>query len=191
MPWAMGWTSGGREVVYSRYDEADSSVRIVAADPATGATRVIAARRHVRPTDVIGELSPDGRRIAQVVPTADRRGTALRVTDLAGGGSRELLRVSMPDQLGMIDWGADGRHLWVVRANLADGAPANPARNPLRIDRVSVADGSAHTLRVPLAGNFSPIAVHPDGRRVFFTAGHAANELWELAGWDSAAASAR
>ena len=36
-----------------------------------------------------------------------------------------------------------------------------------------------------MTGNFTPIAVHPDGRRIYFTAGHAANELWELAGWDS------
>jgi hypothetical protein len=97
----------------------------------------------------------------------------------------------MPDQLTAVDWGADGRYLYVVRANLADAAPDNPARSSLRIDRVSVADGSARTLRFALAGNFTPLAVHPDGRRLYFTAGHAANELWELAGWDSSAAAAR
>ena len=131
------------------------------------------------------------RLVAQVVTTDDRQGTALRVTDLAGNSARELLRVRMPDQLTTIDWAADGRHIYVVRASLADAGPASPARGSLRVDRVSVADGATRTLQFGMSGNFTPIAAHPDGRRIYFTAGHSANELWELAGWDSAAASAR
>ena len=184
MPWAMGWTADGKEVVYRRHDR-DSTLRMVAQDPATGATRVLASRPHARPQDVVGELSPDGRRVAIVVPTDDHQGTALRLTDLAGGSSRELLRVKMPDQLGTIVWAADGRHVFVVRATLADASPANPARATLRVDRVSVADGASRTLSLGLPGNFVPLAVHPDGRRLFFTAGHAANELWQLSGWAS------
>jgi Tol biopolymer transport system component len=190
VPWNLGWTANGKEVIYRRYDP-DSTVRTVAADAVTGATRVLASWPNARPQDVVGELSPDGRSVAQVVPTEDRQGTALRVTDLAGSSARELLRVRMPDQLATIDWAADGRHIYVVRANLADAAPVHPARASLRVDRVSVADGATRTLHFGMIGNFTPIAVHPDGRRLYFTAGHAANELWELAGWDSTAASAR
>ena len=183
VPWNLGWTAGGKEVIYRRYDR-DSTVRTVAADPVTGATRVLASRRHARPQDVTGELSPDGRLIAQVVQTEDRQGTALRLSDLAGNSARELLRVNMPDQLFTIDWAADGRHIYVVRANQGD--VANPARRSLRVDRVSVADGATRTLNFGITGNYSPIAVHPDGRRIFFTAGYGANELWELSGWWSA-----
>ncbi|MDF2774945.1 MAG: translocation protein TolB [Geminicoccaceae bacterium] len=190
VPWNLGWTANGREVIYRRYDP-DSTVRTVAADAVTGATRVLASWTHARPQDVIGELSPDGQLLAQVVPTEDRQGTSLRVTDLAGTSTRELLRVRMPDQLSSIDWAADGRHIYVVRANLADAGPVHPARASLRVDRVSVADGATRTLHFGVMGNFTPIAVHPDGRRLYFTAGHAANELWELAGWSSAATSAR
>jgi Tol biopolymer transport system component len=190
VPWTLGWTADGKEVVYRRYDQ-DSTVRTVAADAVSGATRVLASLAHARPQDVIGEMSPDGQLLAQVVPTEDHQGTALRVTDLAGNAGRELLRVRMPDQLTTIDWAADGRHLYVVRANLSDASPTHPARGSLRVDRVSVTDGEARTLQVGMSGNFSPIAVHPDGRRLYFTAGHAANELWELAGWDSAATLAR
>jgi Tol biopolymer transport system component len=188
VPWTLGWTANGTEVIYRRYDP-DSAVRTVASDVVTGATRVLATITHARPQDVIGEMSPDGRLIAQVVNTEDHEGTALRVTDLAGNSPRELLRVRMPDQLTMIDWAADGRFIYAVRANLDDAAPA--ARSSLRVDRVSVADGATRTLQLGVSGNNSPIAVHPDGRRLYFTAGHAANELWELAGWDSAATSAR
>jgi hypothetical protein len=38
-------------------------------------------------------------------------------------------------------------------------------------------------MQLGITGNYSAIAVHPDGRRIFFTAGHGANELWELSGW--------
>lgn len=186
VPWTLGWAASGTEVIYRRYDP-DSTVRTVAADVTTGATRVLASRTHARPQEVIGEMSPDGELIAQVVPTEDYQGTALRVTDLAGNSARELLRVRLPDQLATIDWAADGRHIYVVRANLDDAGPAKPARMPLRIDQVSVADGATRTLQFGMSGNFSPIAAHPDGRRLYFTAGHAANELWELAGWDSSA----
>ena len=190
VPWSLGWMPNGKEVIYRRYDP-DSTVRTVAGDVATGATRVLASWAHARPQDVIGEMSPDGRLIAQVVPTDDHQGTALRVTDLAGKSARELLRVRMPDELSTIDWAADGRFIYVVRANLDDAAPGSAARGSLRVDRVSLADGAARTLRLGLTGNYTPIAVHPDGRRIYFIAGHAANELWELAGWDSAATVAR
>ena len=190
VPWAVGWTASGKEVIYRRYDP-DSAVRTVAADAVTGETRVLATWTHARPQDVIGALSPDGRLIAQVVPTEDRQGTVLRVTDLAGGSARELLRVRMPDQLSTIDWAADGRHIYAVRATFAETALANPASATVRVDRVSVADGATRTLQFGMTGNFTPIAVHPDGRRVYFTAGHSANELWQLTGWDSTATSAR
>ena len=188
VPWNLGWTASGKEVIYRRYDR-DSTVRTVAADAVTGEARVLASWPHARPQDVIGELSPDGRVFAQVVATEDRRGTALRVTDLAGGSARELLRVRMPDQLTTINWAADGRHIYVVRANQADAATS--ARRSLRVDRVSVADAASRTLHFGTISNFTPIAVHPDGRRLYFTAGHAANELWELSGWDSASVSAK
>ena len=190
VPWAVGWTASGKEVIYRRYDP-DSAVRTVAADAVTGATRVLATWPHARPQDLVGELSPDGRLIAQVVPTEDRQGTALRVTDLSGSSARELLRVRMPDQLATIAWAADGRYIYAVRANLAGAGPADAARATVRVDRVSVADGATRTLKFGMTGSFTPIAVHPDGRRVYFTAGRSANELWELAGWDSTAASAR
>ena len=178
VPWNLGWTASGKEVIYRRFDR-DSTLRTVAADPVTGATRVLASRAHARPQDVVGSLSPDGRLIAQVVPTEDRRGTALRVTDLAGNSSRELLRVTMPDQLATSDWASDGRHIYVVRVNQADAV----SRGSLRVDRVSVTDGATRTLQFGVTGNYSPIAVHPDGRRIYFTAGRGANELWELSGW--------
>ena len=190
VPWNVGWTPNGKEVIYRRYDP-DSTVRTVAADVVTGATRVLGTWTHARPQDEIGELSPDARLIAQVVPTEDRQGTALRVTDLAGKSVRELLRVRMPDQLTSIDWAADGRHIYAVRANQAEAAPGSPTRGSLRVDRVSVADGTTRTLQFGMTGNYTPIAVHPDGRRLFFVAGHAANELWELAGWDSVAKAVR
>ena len=187
VPWNVGWTASGNEVIYRRYDR-DSTVRTVAADVVTGEARVLASWPRARPQDVIGELSPDRRLVAQVVATEDRQGTALRVTDLTGGSGRELLRVRMPDQLTTIDWAADGRHIYVVRANQADAARS--ARGSLRVDRVSVVDGATRTLHLGTISNFTPIAVHPDGRRLFFTAGHAATELWQVAGWDSAGVSA-
>jgi len=190
VPWNLGWTPNGKEVIYRRYDP-DSTVRTVAADVVTGTTRVLASWPHARPQDIVGEMSPDGRFLAQVVPTEDRQGTALRVSDLAGNSARELLRVRMPDQLATIDWAADGRHIYVVRADQTDAAAGTPGRSLVRVDRVSVADGATRTLHLGMTGNFTAIAVHPDGRRIYFTAGHAANELWELAGWDSTTARAR
>lgn len=190
VPWNLGWTPNGKEVIYRRYDP-DSTVRTMAADVVTGATRVLASWPHARPNDIVGEMSPDARLLAQVVPTEDHQGTAVRVTDLAGKSARDLLRVRMPDQLTSIDWAADGRHIYVVRANQADAAPGSPTRGSLRVDRVSVADGTTRTLQFGMTGNYTPIAVHPDGRRLFFVAGHAGNELWELAGWDSVGKSVR
>ena len=183
VPWNLGWTPNGKEVIYRTYDERDSTVRTVAADVQTGTTRVLATQTHAQPQDVVGDLSPDRQSIARVVPTEDRKGTALRVTDLAGKSPRELLRVRMPDDLFSTDWSADGRYIYVVRANLDEVAPARPARSTVRVDRVSIADGSTRTLQIGMTGNYTPIAIHPDGRRVYFIAGHSANELWELTNW--------
>ena len=181
VPWNLGWSPNGKEVIYRRFDR-DSAVRTMAADLATGTTRVLAIVPRAKPDDVVGEMSPNGLLIAQVEPTEDHQGTAIRLTDLAGGSTRELLRVRMPDQLATINWAADGRHIYAVRVSLSDGGPAN-TRALVRVDRVSVADGATRTLEFGMVGNSTPMAVHPDGRRVYFTAGHSANELWELSGW--------
>jgi Tol biopolymer transport system component len=185
VPWNLGWMPNGKEVIYRRFDGRDSTVYTIAADLETGATRVLATLTHAQPQDVIGELSPDRQLVARVVPTEDRKGNVLRVTDLAGKSPRDLLRVQMPDDLFSIDWAADGRHIYAVRANFEDDSPTRPARSTVRVDRVSVADGTTRTLHFGMTGNYTPIAVHPDGRRVYFTAGHSANELWELSNWSS------
>ena len=183
VPWNLGWTADGQSVIY-RHLHPDGSLRTIVHDLTSGARRELAVRPRARPSELPGELSPDGRHVATLVTTDDRKGFALRVSDLSGGDARDILRVAMPDQLASVAWTADGRHIFAVRARLAESRFQSPAQT-LRVDRVSVADGSTRTLQLGLPGNFTVLAVHPDGRRLYFTAGHAANELWQLSGWAS------
>lgn len=119
------------------------------------------------------KVSPDGRTLAfsAKVREGDAWVDTLRVrTD--GEAPRELLRVKHPGNVVFQDWMRDGRALLFTR----------------RLDRASsdgielwktTLDGKAEPMGLSMKA-LRDVSIHPDGRRITFTAGAPVLEVWAL-----------
>jgi Tol biopolymer transport system component len=113
-------------------------------------------------------LSPDGRRLA----LADRE--ALKLLPASGGEPRELLRLQGPESITEMAWTADGRDLLFVKAN-----PSNQEQSP-ELWQIRVPSGEARKVGSLVKG-LNGLSVHPDGRRIAFTAGEQRGaEVWVM-----------
>lgn len=118
-------------------------------------------------------VSPDGRWVAFV--SAPEGSTALLVLSTSGGEPRELLRVPEPEALTVPAWTSDSRHILYARGVSGD-------QRRFSVWRISAETGAADDLgltidaRVPYG-----LSVHPDGKRIAFTAGtERRDEIWVL-----------
>jgi Tol biopolymer transport system component/predicted Ser/Thr protein kinase len=126
--------------------------------------------------DVLGrgyKLSPDGRTLAFSAKVREGRGWAdvLRIrTD--GQASRELLRIRHPGNLVFQDWMPDGRTL------LFTTRKDRQSSDGIELWRIDL-DGNQESLGLSMKA-LRDVSVHPDGRRVTFTAGAPVLEVWAI-----------
>ena len=126
-------------------------------------------------------ISPDGRRLAFVRWDAKQRTTSLEVVSTSGGEPRRLLELS-PRELAAYwhlpfasAWTPDSRH--IVYATSTEGR-----KNKFEFWQISAEGGEPQNLELAMEGLLPyGLSVHPDGRRIAFTAGTAKrDEVWVL-----------
>jgi Tol biopolymer transport system component len=152
--WQSAWSPDGRTIYYTM------GAGIIARDLGTGQERQVHSgdSKHFA-------LSPDGRFLA--VPREDplTKFSVLEIVALDTGQSRELLRV--PDGgafYKVLSWSADGRFLFFSKGELW---------------RVAVENGVSEKLGIAMEGLLR-VRVHPDGRRIAFSASQLGAELWAM-----------
>jgi dipeptidyl aminopeptidase/acylaminoacyl peptidase len=126
-------------------------------------------------------LSPDGRWLA--VPGEDpaTKSSVLKVVAVAGGEARELIKVQDPGAfLLTLAWSADGHQLLFTKRRPGSQEPKN------ELWQVPVEGGEAQRLDLAM-DNLREVRVHPDGRRLAFTAGVGKNEIWVMENFPPAA----
>ena len=91
---------------------------------------------------------------------------------LGGGPSRELAHVSDSEMITFQDWTPDGGAViftkWITKPN-----------EPMALWRVSIHGGDPQPLGLSMPG-IRDVSVHPNGRKITFTAGWPLNELWVM-----------
>jgi len=187
MEWPV-WTPDGK-AIYWRHNITPRS--IVVRDLATGGEKELyrtvssAAASHLA-------LSPDGQRLAFLWWNSETGETALKVMPTSGGEPSQLVKLSAPElarygqPLFAAAWTPDSRHLIY--------APSTAGQEPkLEFWRISADGGEPQSLGMLVEGVWPyGISVHPDGRRIAFTAGtEARDEVWVLKGFLPAHKNAR
>lgn len=169
------WSPDGRAIFERR-----PPPRIVTRDLETGEEKelyraVPPAQVHHWPTSNLA-VSPNGQRLAFVWTDAKNveRTTALMVLSTAGGEPRELLRAQAPEGISVPAWTPDSRHIIYARSVVGE-------KRKFELWRISAEGGEPQKLGLVMEG-LEPfgLSVHPDGKRIAFTAGTEREEVWVL-----------
>jgi len=153
------WGRDGKTIFYK--------VRVFAREPAPLLVRELntGRERQLLPSVYRFDISPDGRRLA--FSTFDEAGEYLRLIPTAGGQPRQIYH--QPRGTGRIysvTWTRKGRYLLFSRRG--------------EVWRVPADGGDAVKLDLPRMESLRELRVHPDGRRLAFTAGVGAAEVWVM-----------
>ena len=169
------WAPDGGTVYYRDVARGERSIRIMALDVATGASRVVFAVGLGEGSLYPLVLSPDGRRLAYVNSTSER--VALEVIPTSGGTPSEVARFAQNTGVSVRAWTPDGTSLVYTRTDDIEDFDA-----AAEVWVVPVAGGAARQLDL---GGEAPVtlAIHPDGRRVVFSAGFNRFEVWVMEGF--------
>jgi Tol biopolymer transport system component len=165
------WSPSGKLIFTRRVTDGQT---IVVRDLETGEENELLS---VRKPSFVGPLivSPDGRRVAYVWRDLQKGTSVLTVTPAAGGEPRELLRRQPPEGIGDLGWMPDSRR--IVYATRTSGE-----ERKFELWRISAEGGEPQSLGLTMEGlSLYGLSVHPDGRRIAFTAGRPhRNEVWVL-----------
>lgn len=118
-------------------------------------------------------VSPDGRHLA-FFESDGNVNVRLKTMPISGGEPRELLRGEQGKEIfggAGIAWEPDGQHLLIVK-----GGVLNPKRE---LCRIATASGQLQSLGIAMEGLELP-TIHPDGRRIAFSAGTPKFEVWVM-----------
>lgn len=170
----------GKTIFYLREELATETSTIVARDVESGRGKVV--YRAAKP-DLVNNfaVSPDGQRLAFALFERTAGSEALKVLPTAGGEPRDLLRIQVPKKQDHsisgwagVAWTPDGAHLLFARwVNYVQGDPT------VEFWRVPAEGGEPQKLGLATERPWG-LRLHPDGRRIAFTAGSLKTEVWVL-----------
>ena len=172
--WAV-WSPDGKVIFARRTSETPKAARrIVSRDFASGREHEL---YRASPSGQVSHLavSPDARSVAFIEWDSDKGVSALKTLPTTGGRPRELLRVQAPETIFDLAWAPDNRQLLF-------GTGSTGKDQHFKLLRISTEGGKAQELGLAMQGlQLYGLSVHPDGKRIAFTAGTPLRgELWVL-----------
>ncbi len=160
------WSPDGRAVFYSQ--RFGGARRIIRHEIETGVKEELLS---YSPSSAISDiirhltLSPDGKQLAFLADDT------VKLISATGGEPRELIQVN---DVHTIAWTRDGRYILY-------GKTGEDSKDMVELWRISANGGESQKLELAMS-NLMHLRVHPDGRRIAFTASQqpAKSEVWVM-----------
>ena len=168
------WAPDGKSIYYPRGDLRAKKGSIARRDLETSRETILYEENGLIQLDLA--ISPDGRHLAFASPVILEKGAkALRIIATTGGEPREVVRLG-PQELPIsapptLAWTPDGRYLLYLTG---DGTGKKS-----ELWRVAIEGGRPEKLDLTMEG-LGELRVHPDGRRIAFSASQEVDEIWVL-----------
>ena len=159
------WSQDGKAIFYAQREFTSNSLDYLRVrDLETGRDKEFyrpASPSHLRSL----ALSPDGRWLALSI--SRREASNLLVVPAAGGDPRELLKLpGGEDWVNALEWTQDGSQLLFSHKN--------------ELWRIPAEGGEAQRLGLASNSRGASVSIHPDGRRIAFSAGEPKFEVWVM-----------
>lgn len=169
------WSPDGK-VIYGRRNKADRS--IVARDVNTGQEKELSSIPSPTRELFLG-VSPNGRQVAFAWRDSKENTSTLKVMPATGGEPRELFKLQEPQQISALAWTPDSDYI-IYAISTAGDKPWTETK--FELWRIAADGGEPHDLGLTMGGvRAHSLSVHPDGRRIVFTAGTPRRpEVWVL-----------
>jgi Tol biopolymer transport system component len=166
------WSPDGRAVFYGRGGSSTKKSSIVVRELETGQERQISS---TSAGGVSGfDVSPDGQWVVFHFFDQATGAVGLKVISSTGGVPRELVRVEKAENIGGPTWTRDG-----LQVLFAKGA-TSPQVQKYELWRIPAEGGTPQKVGLAM-GSLRDMRVHPDGRRIAFTADEPTrSEVWVM-----------
>ena len=161
----------GKSVYYAHFLWTKKLVTIIRHDLKTGQEQEV--YRKVAPPDLTSlTVSPDGKYLS--FSTADsiaKRGHVIRIVPTAGGEARDLLLGTL-ENFATHAWTPDGKTILFIKIT------ASAKGEKRELWQIPSAGGEPTTINIGM--DLRDMQLHPDGRRIVFTSGMNAKEIWAM-----------
>ncbi|MFQ5927342.1 MAG: WD40 repeat domain-containing protein, partial [Terriglobia bacterium] len=164
------WSPDGKAIFYTKIEGKDfEDRRLLMRDLETGRERGL-YRGHAG----FMAVSPNGQWVVFRAREQAGRVATLLLLPTTGGQPRELVRVVAPDDIPLdtLAWTPNGNYVLFGKADRDESQGVS-------LWRVPAQGGKPQPLGLSMEG-LTNLRLHPDGRRVAFTAGRNKNEVWVL-----------
>jgi Tol biopolymer transport system component len=170
--WRAAWSRDGKTMFYHQWNNTAKTASIVAHDLATRQENVLHSVAEPSHYCAGVALSPDGQQLAFAVREAETESKVIKVLPAAGGEARDLLRGAQLPFPGSVAWAPDSQSVLFVKQPSPGDSKTELWRIPLQGGEPRKLDLTAEYMR--------ELSVHPDGRRIAFTAGQDKQEIWVM-----------
>jgi Tol biopolymer transport system component len=171
--WGAAWSPDGKAIFYHQWNNTAKTASIVTRDLATGQEKELYSVAELSYHFCAGvALSRDGQQLAFAVREAQSGSKILKVLPAGGGEARDLLRGAQLPFPGSVAWAPDSQSVLFVKQ-------PSPGDSRTELWRIPVQGGEPRRLDLT-AENMRELRIHPDGRRIAFTAGADKQEVWVM-----------
>lgn len=177
-----GVIDGGRAIIFLHRDFQRGTATLVRHNlPDSSLTEIYGYTDNRNLNLFAPTMSSDGKSAAFVYIVVDSLAGSIRVVPTSGGQPRQIAAAAPGFEFRNLAWSADGRHIYYTQNRVtSDGRGGFVSETDhMPIMRVPVAGGTPEETGI-FGDEIEALHLSPDGKRISYTAGRNAMEIWMM-----------